>query len=332
MSPGGMKLNSKSEGAILHRASVRIGVVVGLASALVIGMIGLATTMFVVFASRQEGHRGRPPGPRLGPGWRDRVVAVDEVIGVVSALVLLGVLILGLIAWYAARQATKPLAEAMRLQRNFVADASHELRTPLTTLDTRLQVAERRLERGGDVAESLDEARQDAATMAMILNDLLVGAEGAGGILDRTEVCFLQESVDESVRLTSAPAQQRQVTVSAVGPADMTVVGNQVALTRALVILLDNAIAHSPVGGTVTISAKTTKSVVQIRVSDQGGGIAGIDPDQLFRRFTRGTTSSGGAGLGLSLVADIAARFGGRVLVEDTGPQGTTFLLELRSG
>ena len=104
-----------------------------------------------------------------------------------------------------------------------------------------------------------------------------------------------------------------------------------VTLVRALVALLDNAVAHSPAGGSIELSARRLASGVEIRVADHGAGISGIDPAEVFERFAR-TPDSGrgrGFGIGLSLVRDIAQRAGGSVVVESTSPGGTVFLLTL---
>mgnify|MGYP002735402387 CR=1 FL=1 len=80
-------------------------------------------------------------------------------------LAVLSVVFVSLIAWWATRRANAPIEKAMAIQRAFVADASHELRTPLTTLNSRIQLAQHRLARDGDVTTVLVDLRQDAQTM-----------------------------------------------------------------------------------------------------------------------------------------------------------------------
>jgi signal transduction histidine kinase len=109
------------------------------------------------------------------------------------------------------------------------------------------------------------------------------------------------------------------------------------SLRRCVVALVDNAIAHSPSGGTVTVTASVTDGAAWIRVRDEGGGISGIAPRRVFDRFAHGTPTGQAAGrrtrpgygIGLALVRDVAVRHGGDVRVEHTGPDGTTFLLRL---
>ena len=109
---------------------------------------------------------------RLNVGTTDRILRV--VGGVALILIgflalagtarvvasLIGVVLLGLVAWLAALRSVRPLADALRMQRNFVSDASHELRTPLTALSSRIQILQRRHERGEpiDVVVMVDSA------------------------------------------------------------------------------------------------------------------------------------------------------------------------------
>ncbi len=104
-----------------------------------------------------------------------------------------------------------------------------------------------------------------------------------------------------------------------------------VTLVRILVALLDNAVQHSPSGGSVTVRIGRAARDVTVRVIDDGDRIEGIPPDQIFERFARPprAVDPRGFGLGLSLVRDVARRAGrldrGRALELD----GTTFLLTL---
>jgi len=108
-------------------------------------------------------------------------------------------------------------------------------------------------------------------------------------------------------------------------------------LRRCLVALIDNAIDHSPPGGTVAVSAVADRSVARITVADSGSGITGIEPARVFDRFAHGAPvppdpgdESGSRtrfGIGLALVSELAARHGGEVRVARTGSSGTVFEL-----
>ena len=112
---------------------------------------------------------------------------------------------------------------------------------------------------------------------------------------------------------------------------DFVVKGNAVGLSRCIVAVADNAIAHSPEGGQVTVSlGYHHHGDAAIRVSDHGAGIAD-DTERLFRRFARDDdgTAHQGYGLGLALARDVASRYGGTVEVESTSTHGTVMLITL---
>ncbi|MCR2799718.1 HAMP domain-containing sensor histidine kinase [Microbacterium sp. zg-Y818] len=311
----------------VNQAALRAGLWVGLASAAVVAIITVATVAVMIAASRPD---RRPPREGGGPGAR--VIDLDEVAPVAIVLGVLGVVALAVIAWYAAQRAALPLAEALRVQRAFVADASHELRTPLTTLTSRIQLAQHRAERGGDVSAVLADLRRDAEVMNAALTDLLETAEAAGARDDdRRAVASVAAAAHDAASVVAPQATEAGVTIYVDVPATLEVGAEGAALTRALIALLDNAVRHSPHGGAVQVTARAAGRRVEIRVADQGTGISGIDTDRLFERFARSAAPGErrGFGLGLALVRDIATRFGGGVHVESTSPAGTTFLLAL---
>ncbi|GAA5203410.1 HAMP domain-containing sensor histidine kinase [Microbacterium jejuense] len=320
----------------VQHAAVRAGLWVGAASAAVVAVVTIVIVS-VMFATARPEHR--PPhgydGGDGGGGPGPQVVDIDDVVPVAIVVGLIGVVALGFIAWYASRRAAQPLADALEVQRTFVADASHELRTPLTTLTSRIQLAQHRAERGGDVDEVLARLRHDAAVMDAVLTDLLVSAESAGTRTgDATASALVAQAAHDAIAVIEPRATERGVGLVAEASPALDAAADGTSLTRALIALLDNAVRYSPAGSTIAVRAHAVGRRVEIRVTDQGSGIAGIDPERLFERFARSAEVSGtdgrrGFGLGLALVSDIATRFGGSVRVESTSSQGTTFLLEL---
>ncbi|MDN3496792.1 HAMP domain-containing sensor histidine kinase [Planococcus sp. APC 4015] len=311
----------------VQQSALRVGLTVGLASAAIVGLITVITVAAMFATSRPDPRPGRGGGER----WDDRILDLDDVVPVAIVLGVLGVLALGVIAWYMARRAARPLAEALEVQRAFVADASHELRTPLTTLTSRIQLAQHRLDRGGDVDGVLDDLRRDAAVMDDVLSDLLLTAETAGARSgDADAVSSVASAAGEAIDVIGPRAADAGIRIEQSIPAGLETAADGTALMRALVALLDNAVRFSPPDGAVSVTAAAAGRSVQVRVVDEGGGIAG-DPERLFERFARDDTSTThrGFGLGLPLVRDIATRFGGTVGVERTSSSGTTFLLVL---
>lgn len=310
-----------------RRAARIVGLWVGVSSGVVVVGGVLILLGVVLSSSRREGEQ-HDGGWFAGRGVDDFVIDIDVVIPVVVLLGLVGIGLLSVIASIAAGRAARPLGDALRRQRAFVADASHELRTPLTALTSRIQVLQRRVERGEDAADTIRDLRRDAERMRDVLSDMLIAAEGESFVGESAE---LGAAVQEAIGAMQPLAAERGVRIHGSDIADATVQIPSVTLVRALVALLDNAISHSMTGGAVTLSARHTGTHVEIRVADQGPGISGIDPADVFERFARTSAhaSGRGFGLGLSLVRDVARRAGGSVVVESTSPEGSVFLFTL---
>ena len=128
---------------------------------------------------------------------------------------------------------------------------------------------------------------------------------------------------------TKAAADRQGVRVDVVPVAVRAAIAD-VALDRCLVALVNNAISHAPENSRVEVVASSSGQRVQIRVTDRGAGIRGIDPQHVFDRFASGRGGRAVShGIGLALVRETLARVGGTVSVESTGPEGTVFLLDL---
>lgn len=320
----------------VQQAALRAGLWVAIASAAVVAAI-TAVTVAVLFATSRPEHgplRDGPPGGGWdGPG--DRVIDLDAVVPAAILVGLVGVIALGFIAWWASRRAAQPLADALEVQRAFVADASHELRTPLTTLDSRIQLAQHRSERGGDVQAVLADLRRDAAVMDAVLTELLLSAETAGAVSgDGSATADVAASAEAAIAVIAPRAAERGVRLGVSASPGLDAGADATALTRALIALLDNAVRYSPAGSTIRVEGRRAGRRVEVRVADEGSGIAAADPERLFDRFARagddpGAGSRRGFGLGLALVRDIATRFGGTVTIETTSSAGTTFLIDL---
>lgn len=324
--------------AQVQRAALGVGLTVGLASAAILGVVVAIAVIVLVTSSRVVPPAQQPHGRGGHRPWDDRVVELGDVVPELVILGIVGALALAAIAWYASRRAVRPLEHALAVQRAFVADASHELRTPLTTLTSRVQLAQVRAERGGDVEEALTSLRRDADVLDGVLTDLLVAAETAADRPRPHAHAGVGPTVDSAIAITEPGAREREVQLVRHLERGLVVAADGTAVTRALVALLDNAVRHAPPGSEVTVAARRAGPWAEIRVIDQGSGIVGVSSETLFGRFERAVGDDGagdagvarrGFGLGLALVRDIAARFDGDVQVERTSPAGTTFLLRL---
>ncbi|MDT8911034.1 ATP-binding protein [Amycolatopsis sp. PS_44_ISF1] len=220
------------------------------------------------------------------------------------------------------------LASAQSAQRQFVADASHELRSPLSTISTALDVAHQHPETTGELVPVIT---RETARLRELVDDLLVLArtDDTTDRPSRTEV-----DLDDIVRAEAERVRAEgpvEIEVRA-GPAKVH--GSEAQLRRAVRNLVDNARGHARKRVRVASSVQDDKVVVE--VSDDGPGIAEADRERIFERFVRLDASRqrghGGTGLGLPIVAGIAARHGGCARyadVHDPSYPGAHFRIEL---
>ncbi|MEV0790337.1 HAMP domain-containing sensor histidine kinase [Kribbella sp. NPDC050459] len=245
---------------------------------------------------------------------------------------VLALLLAGLLGVLIGRRAVRPLAQALSLQRAFVADAGHELRTPLTLLSTRAQVLERALRRNGAEDQLLDDARGvvgDTRRLAEVVDDLLAAADPRGA--EDHEPVDLARIAQDVAAAAGAHAEQAGVRLrwtAEDGPA--AALGSPSAVRRATMALVDNAIDHTPRDGDVRIDVRRRRGEVILAVSDTGPGIGPEAAQRVLRRFDSGGHRSGRKhyGLGLALAHDVANRLGGQLRLVPS-EIGATFELVL---
>lgn len=249
---------------------------------------------------------------------------------------LAGILASIAVAVLFTKRSVRPLAQALALQRRFVADASHELRAPLTVLHTRAQMLARRAADGDAAAVSKDADALVADTRALgdIVDDLLASATMTAGTAPRNVVDLSEVA---AAVCGSAAAHAESLGVAILFEADaagLEVIGSEAALRRALTSLIDNALAHEHEGGTVTVRVNKQDGHVGVTVADDGVGIDPRTSAELFSRFSHGEDHTGSArrqpyGIGLALVREIAQAHGGDIAVESTPGHGAAFTLTL---
>jgi two-component system OmpR family sensor kinase len=309
----------------IRRASRTVGLQITLASTVLVLLVVVSAFTFVFAHLKptqlfQGGHHDST----IDIGGLDILVAA---IGIGAAAIALA----GLLSWFATRRAIRPLGEALRLQRTFVANASHELRTPLAVLDARLQYLQRGLAIDDPATGTVAELRRDAGTLVQIVNDLLVTAEEGGGPTAAGVPVEMEPVIELAVESMRLLAAERQVTI-ALTSVPVGVPMPAASIHRCAVALLDNARRFAPDGSTIDVTLGVEHGFAELRVMDSGQGIVGVAPALVFERFARGeggVSSGGGFGIGLALLRDTATRYGGTASVEKTGDDGTTMLLRI---
>jgi two-component system OmpR family sensor kinase len=218
------------------------------------------------------------------------------------------------------------LETAFATQRAFVDDAGHELRTPITVVMGQLELMG---DDPDDRAATLAVVEDELGRMARIVEDLLLLAKAEQADFVRPEPVELADLTTELLmKARSLGDREWSLDACAAG----TVALDPQRITQAVLNLARNAVEHTDPGTAVAVGSQRVGDRLQLWVRDDGPGVAPADQERIFDRFSRGTHArrrSDGAGLGLSIVAAVAAGHGGRVALRSEPGQGATFTLDL---
>jgi two-component system OmpR family sensor kinase len=209
------------------------------------------------------------------------------------------------------------LESAFEHERRFVADASHELRTPLALLRAELELALRRPRSAAELELAVRSAVEETERLTRLAEDLLLIARADQGVLPiRPETVAVGEVLDGVAGRFAAQAAGQGRSVSALNT-PLAVEADRERLDQALSGLVDNALRHGD--GDVVLSARQSGDSVVLHVTDEGNGFPAGFRELAFDRFSRAdeARSRGGSGLGLSIVALIAAAHGGSTGADD---------------
>ncbi|HEY4398243.1 MAG TPA: ATP-binding protein [Acidimicrobiia bacterium] len=211
-------------------------------------------------------------------------------------------------------------------QRRFVSDASHELRSPIATIQHQLEVALAHPD-GVTVDGLANELLSEDRRMAHVVEDLLLLARADEDIL---RVGRRPVDVDDLLLAEAGRLRQRgKVTVDTTAISAGRVLGDRAQLARLVRNLVDNAERHAV--SRVNLGLEASSNAVRLSVADDGAGVPAAERQRIFERFTRlddeRARDSGGAGLGLAIVAEVARAHGGSVRVE--GDSGARFVVTL---
>lgn len=220
--------------------------------------------------------------------------------------------------------------EAVR--RDFVAAASHELKTPVAAILASSHALQLALEKNDAAAQRFaGQVERSAGQLARLVTDLL-DLSRLESLSGEPESVQLDEVVAEEIRRIQTIAEQAGLKVeSQLQPA--VVMGSRADLGLAVRNLLDNAVRHTPAGGSVDIRVNGQSGDVAVEVTDTGEGIPRRELPRIFERFYRVDTAraraTGGTGLGLAIVKHVAERHGGTVSAESELGVGSKFVLRL---
>lgn len=225
---------------------------------------------------------------------------------------------------------------SQQIQKEFLANVSHELKTPLTSIQG---FAQAMLDGTVEDSESRDHAAkviyEETDRLGRLVEDLLDLAR-----LDAGQIEFDRHPVDLSILLQSiidrmslsAAEKSVQLERDLDGLAPM--IGDGDRLAQVFTNLLDNAIKHTPEGGTVRLHGETEAGWISIHVDDSGRGIPNEDLSHIFERFyqvdkARRGGKGRGVGLGLAISRQIVEAHGGRLVAQSAIGKGSRFTVQM---
>jgi signal transduction histidine kinase len=220
--------------------------------------------------------------------------------------------------------------------RQFTADASHELRAPLALIRTAAEFSLLRERPREELVAALQKILRESRHTTSLVDSLLLlartdsGDDGSHPAVPVNLSSLCQDAANQASELASGQG----ISVSTDLGATLVVVnGDESALGRLLLILVDNAIKYTPAGGAIQLRLSVEQQRAVIRIVDTGIGIADTDLPHVFDRFWRAdkvrTRAAGGSGLGLAIARWIVERHGGEISVSSQLGQGSTFTVEL---
>jgi len=219
-------------------------------------------------------------------------------------------------------------------KNDFIGIVSHELKTPLTSIKALLQVAAMKLKTSDDtfLRGAVEKSNIQVKKMETMISGFLNVSRLESGKMQIDKSEFnLQELLDDTIKEMQLTLSSHQIKFLPYAPIGILADYDKVSLV--ISNLLSNAIKYSPKGGRIDVCCEIVGNSVQVSVKDEGYGINAEDKEKLFERYYRVETSYtrhiSGFGIGLYLCAEIIARHHGRIWVESTEGEGSTFFFNL---
>lgn len=221
-------------------------------------------------------------------------------------------------------------------RRNFVASVSHELRTPLTIMQGYTEALMDGMARDDRQREKyLMNIHEETLRLRRLVDDLLDLRRLESGMIsmrmDRADISGMIESVAGQINQAQS---EKKVTVTVHLPGEKLMArGDPDRIRQVLINLVDNAVRFSPENGEVKVSGDRDGEIVRVLVTDQGPGLTGEEKKLVWDRFYRADSSragrDSGSGMGLAIARQIIDLHGGKIGIESSQGQGSTFWFTL---
>mgnify|MGYP005759452447 FL=1 len=212
--------------------------------------------------------------------------------------------------------------------KSTISDISHQLKTPLAALMMYQEILESEPENSDTVREFASKMGASLQRMEQLIQSMLkITRLDSGSIVFERRDILVTELIDRAIRDLQTRADQEGKTIQIEGKPEERLLCDPEWTSEALGNLVKNALDHTAAGGHIRIAWSRTPAMLQIQVSDDGGGIAPEDIHHIFKRFYRSRQSldSPGIGLGLPLAKSIVEGQGGVITAQSTSGEGATF-------
>ena len=231
-------------------------------------------------------------------------------------------------------QAYQKLAEQDLARREFLTNIAHQLRTPLMVASGNLQILQKGILKGEQLAAGIDTVSRNVQQIVTLVNDILFLQE-MDLVLPDFQAVDMNEVAYTVIGKYLTSAHEHGVSLRLTPSPNLPPVsGDAKSLERALMALVDNAIKFSPRGGNVNINLSANGDKVLVAVEDHGIGISKENLPRIFDRFYHldrsGDDLFSGIGLGLAITRQVIEQHQGRLDVVSTPGKGSTFTLTLK--
>ncbi|HSQ18055.1 MAG TPA: ATP-binding protein [Anaerolineales bacterium] len=225
------------------------------------------------------------------------------------------------------------LKELDRIKTDFVYTVSHDLRSPLTAILGYVELVSRVGPVNEQQQEFIQRVQYSVNSITALINDLLDMGRIEAGFDAGKEIVHLLPIIQEVLDSMRNRIKDKKHTVKVEVPSNLpAILGNPIRLRQMITNLINNAVKYTPSGGLITILGQAEDGQIILQVSDNGQGILPADQPHVFDKFYRGSNVSydaPGSGLGLAIVQTIVQNHQGRVWLDSTPGQGTTFTVVL---